>query len=225
MPVSATSTCSLTLATFVALHAGHAAHADCPAGVWNRVLDGSSGLNFNTLDIDLSISPGPAAFPTFTLGPDDIGTVFTHQPGDPGFYDFAAALTNGNDDTIWMTTSYPGAVTFSMTNESVAFGSQGSPDLHWTNVGEIRIVINDISFVSDAPDSPTFFHLDMSFEAIRACNPDTNADGQVDVADLVDVILGFGSCSPDTPCPADVTCDGIVDVEDLVEVILNWGGC
>ncbi len=54
---------------------------------------------------------------------------------------------------------------------------------------------------------------------------DVNADGAVDVDDLVAVILAWGPCpSPPTllGCPADVHASGTVDVDDLVTVILNW---
>jgi hypothetical protein len=49
---------------------------------------------------------------------------------------------------------------------------------------------------------------------------DVNADGLVDVLDLVDVITRWGQPGG----PADVNEDGIVDVLDLVEVLLAWGG-
>ncbi|MHC4990272.1 MAG: cohesin domain-containing protein [Planctomycetota bacterium] len=53
---------------------------------------------------------------------------------------------------------------------------------------------------------------------------DINADGVVNVDDLLVVILAWGPCSlPPTPCPADVDCNGSVGVDDLVAVILNWG--
>jgi hypothetical protein len=48
-----------------------------------------------------------------------------------------------------------------------------------------------------------------------------NGDGTVDVVDLVEVVLAFGT----NDSAADVNEDGIVDVEDLVELILNWGPC
>ena len=54
---------------------------------------------------------------------------------------------------------------------------------------------------------------------------DVNADGIVDVNDLVMVISNWGACPvPPTPCDADVDGDGIVDVDDLVAVITDWGG-
>jgi hypothetical protein len=53
------------------------------------------------------------------------------------------------------------------------------------------------------------------------CPGDTNADGIVDVEDLVTVITTWGQ--PDGA--GDVSGDGDVDVEDLVMVITGWGEC
>jgi hypothetical protein len=54
-----------------------------------------------------------------------------------------------------------------------------------------------------------------------ACVGDTDGSGVVDVTDLVNVIIAWGTDDP----AADVSGDGIVDVLDLVQVILNWGVC
>jgi hypothetical protein len=59
------------------------------------------------------------------------------------------------------------------------------------------------------------------------CPGDVNADGAVDVDDLVLVITSWGlSCPPEAgPCPGDADGDGEVDVDDLSTVILSWGPC
>jgi hypothetical protein len=52
---------------------------------------------------------------------------------------------------------------------------------------------------------------------------DVNRDGLVNVDDLLEVILSWGSCpEPPEPCPADVDGDGEVGVDDLTAVILGW---
>jgi hypothetical protein len=56
-----------------------------------------------------------------------------------------------------------------------------------------------------------------------SCPADVNADGVVDVLDLLAVIGDWGPCPP--PCEADVNADGIVDVLDLLAVIAAWGPC
>lgn len=53
------------------------------------------------------------------------------------------------------------------------------------------------------------------------CAEDVNGDSVVDVSDLVDVVLAWGSDDD----AADITDDGIVDVADLVALILAWGDC
>jgi hypothetical protein len=54
------------------------------------------------------------------------------------------------------------------------------------------------------------------------CPADVTGDGLVNVDDLTEIILGWGSCPG---CPADITGDGQVNVDDLTEIILGWGEC
>ena len=51
---------------------------------------------------------------------------------------------------------------------------------------------------------------------------DANADGSVDVDDLLIVINSWGACKSDC-CPGDFNLDGFIDVDDLLVVINNWG--
>lgn len=53
---------------------------------------------------------------------------------------------------------------------------------------------------------------------------DLNADGVVNVDDLLTVINGWGPCpAPPALCPGDANHDGTVNVDDLLMVINNWG--
>ena len=70
----------------------------------------------------------------------------------------------------------------------------------------------------------------MEFEAVVnidatgiACQGDVDGSGSVDVADLLEVIAGWGPCSGD--CPADVTEDGVVDVSDVLLILAAFGAC
>jgi hypothetical protein len=51
---------------------------------------------------------------------------------------------------------------------------------------------------------------------------DVNANGKVDVDDLLDVINHWGNCVSGQVCPADATGNDIVDVDDLLIVINGW---
>ena len=56
-----------------------------------------------------------------------------------------------------------------------------------------------------------------------ACAGDTNGDAVVDVQDMVNVILDWGTDGSTNG--GDVTGNGTVDVEDLVAIILSFGPC
>jgi len=53
------------------------------------------------------------------------------------------------------------------------------------------------------------------------CPADVNADGSVNVSDLLTVIEAWGGSNPS----ADINSDGIVNVADLLEVVGTWGPC
>ena len=54
------------------------------------------------------------------------------------------------------------------------------------------------------------------------CTGDFDADGDVDVADLLTLIAAWGNCHG---CPADFDGDNDVDVADLLTLIAAWGPC
>ncbi|MCI0677269.1 MAG: dockerin type I domain-containing protein, partial [Phycisphaerales bacterium] len=56
---------------------------------------------------------------------------------------------------------------------------------------------------------------------IVACPTDINADGTVNVIDLLAVIAAWGATSG----PADINSDGVVNIIDLLAVISAWGPC
>jgi Ca2+-binding EF-hand superfamily protein len=53
------------------------------------------------------------------------------------------------------------------------------------------------------------------------CPEDLNADGIVDVNDLLLIVGDWGSSDPDL----DIDGDGTVDTDDLLAVIAAWGIC
>jgi hypothetical protein len=56
------------------------------------------------------------------------------------------------------------------------------------------------------------------------CLGDIDANGVVEVDDLIFIILFWGPVNPTFPAP-DTNEDGAVDVDDLIAVILHWGAC
>ena len=56
------------------------------------------------------------------------------------------------------------------------------------------------------------------------CPEDVNGDGAINVLDLIDLLLCFGSLA-NPPCDTgqDVNCDGTVNVLDLIELLLVFG--
>ena len=54
------------------------------------------------------------------------------------------------------------------------------------------------------------------------CPYDLDADGTVNVSDLLLVLGDWGPC---VFCPTDVDADGAVDINDLLAIIGSWGSC
>ena len=69
--------------------------------------------------------------------------------------------------------------------------------------------------------SPTRFVTSSCLEQ-NACCGDIDEDGDIDVNDLVQVILGWGDVGD---VPGDVNGDGEVDIDDLIILFLAWGPC
>jgi hypothetical protein len=57
------------------------------------------------------------------------------------------------------------------------------------------------------------------------CTGDVNADGEVNVDDLDDLLGMWGPCPPEGPCMADFICDGVINVSDLLVLLGHWGPC
>ena len=52
------------------------------------------------------------------------------------------------------------------------------------------------------------------------CAPDINADGTIDMLDLIDLLMCFGMSSALGCIPEDINGDGVVNVLDLIELLL-----
>ncbi len=64
-------------------------------------------------------------------------------------------------------------------------------------------------------------HLEVELVEPSGLEGDVDADGLIDVADLLRIISDWGRCPC---CPSDLDGNGQVDVSDLLSVIANWGG-
>jgi hypothetical protein len=58
-----------------------------------------------------------------------------------------------------------------------------------------------------------------------ACCADVNADGTVDVVDLLVLLSAWGPCANCADCPADNDGDCTVSITDLLALIAAWGAC
>lgn len=52
---------------------------------------------------------------------------------------------------------------------------------------------------------------------------DLNADGIVNVSDMLLLLGDWGACPAKGACPADLNDDGNVNVSDLLQLLANWG--
>ena len=74
---------------------------------------------------------------------------------------------------------------------------------------------------------------EIHFVEIQAdCPADFNCDGDIDAADLADLLADWGSCAgpcepgdPVVTCRADFDGDCDVDAADLAELLADWGAC
>jgi len=57
------------------------------------------------------------------------------------------------------------------------------------------------------------------------CSGDIDADGRVNVSDILDLIADFGPCNGIDSCFSDLNDDGEVNVSDILILIGNWGEC
>ena len=173
------------------------------------------------------------------LGGDHGGggtSIVTDRGPHPGWLDDGTIKTADPECPITLLEDYPVGVWQTVRLEINL--AADTFDFWWAERGDPLIRIgDDLVFLSDLThiDRLTFVHFAggpdclnfgsthsyLDNVAVSVCLPDTNLDGVVDVADLVAVILAWGSDDP----RADTNSDGTVNVFDLASVILNWGPC
>ncbi len=100
-----------------------------------------------------------------------------------------------------------------------------------TTVGDPRFV-DDPDTADSGPGNPPIVDMgSYEFQPIRVgCPGDTDGDGQVNVGNLTNVVLDWGTDGSAnggdvTGSPLGSSPDGKVNVSDLNAVILGWSGC
>lgn len=63
----------------------------------------------------------------------------------------------------------------------------------------------------------------LDLTVIVRCAADVDANGEVDINDLLQLLAAWGPCAQ--PCPPDTNWDGTVDITDLLELLAVWGPC
>ena len=89
------------------------------------------------------------------------------------------------------------------------------------------VAIGDLDGVNGPDLAVANFHSDdvtvlLNLCTAQVCPGDLNADGVVNVLDLIELVMSFGPCEG---CPADFDGDGDVDAADLAQLLGAWGIC
>ena len=66
---------------------------------------------------------------------------------------------------------------------------------------------------------------EMNSSCLFFCGGDIDANGLVNVEDILSLLSEWGPCDGITSCFSDQNEDGVVDVNDLLMLIANWGTC
>ncbi|MDG2478164.1 MAG: hypothetical protein P8M32_09795 [Phycisphaerales bacterium] len=83
-----------------------------------------------------------------------------------------------------------------------------------------------VEICANSPDQIVGDYADLGENSIQvacACASDFDANGVVDIADLLVVVGGWGAC--ETGCEGDTNGDNSIDADDLLMVISLWGLC
>ena len=94
-----------------------------------------------------------------------------------------------------------------------AFTFTGLADCNENDVIDICDIVNGTSPDLNGNGIP---------DECEVCPADINADGTVDVLDLLQLLAAWGPCAA---CPEDINADGVVDVLDLLQLLAAWGPC
>jgi len=101
----------------------------------------------------------------------------------------------------------------------------------WT-VGELRTHLFQTAsdYLANGMPDPLFIRgygmINGYRAARRPCPADSDFSGDVNVADLLDLLAAWGACgAPETACGGDVDFSGDVNVSDVLDLLAGWGPC
>lgn len=94
----------------------------------------------------------------------------------------------------------------------------------WSASGVSNLQLQDTEVCDNDVQEIAGQFTDLGGNTLCLCSPDINGDGNVDGADLAQLLGSWGGCSG--PCgAADLNADGQVNGADLAQLLGSWGTC
>lgn len=94
----------------------------------------------------------------------------------------------------------------------------------WSASGVSNLQLQDTEVCDNDVQEITGQFTDLGGNTLCLCSPDINGDGNVNGADLAQLLGSWGGCSG--PCgAADLNADGQVNGADLAQLLGSWGTC
>ncbi len=219
-----------------ALNSSKLEDVDTSPGSRDKVVlgDQDSGVfvfNFDLVFLDGSFDTAASGFSVTKIANDGSGQSLF---GDADNVDWTAPTTLGgseypdglllvnedNDDgQVWI--MEPDGSNQVLIGDTV--GNAGTESSGVLDVSDLLGYLPGSIILTDNQGSPSSLTVLINPDAARGlCPADINADGVVDVADLLGLISVWGDCRG---CDGDVNVDGTVDVRDLIALFAAWGAC
>ncbi|MHC4992482.1 MAG: hypothetical protein ACYTGC_16030 [Planctomycetota bacterium] len=155
------------------------------------------------------------------IGGDDVGLISLVIEGPPA----TAVLLDGVvDDVTWSGQHFNGKQQLFGTSSTRAFLVPGSTAVFQYPAGldpaDFGPVEMGINFALSAAGATLFGAVQFD---VGPCPADTDDSGAVDVDDLLNVILDWGTDG--SAHQGDIDGSGLVNADDLVALLLAWGSC